>query len=298
MSEGLRKKLKLATALAPSLLDQKSLWSTLEAAVERWGHANLPETVSIAGAQLRKVSSQDVLARVSEFQKTFFRGRESPVLAAVAFDDVAVRLIAGNRLGGDSQSAEEAPHLLTRLLAEQAAVQLWQTLSSHPVIGGDDSCNMTNAEPADVAGGFGPEARYILADYPVSLNGQHALVRLVFEAGAFADRALGMVQPVQATQRQMEHRTMLRDSIRSSGIRLNAVLETMGMTIGDCARLEIGDTIEMPGVDLARLSLCTETTNGQIRICDAELGTWKQHRAVRVNGPVSEGFARKVWENQ
>lgn len=298
MSEGLRKKLKLATALAPSLLDQKSLWSTLEATVERWGYANLPETVLIADAQLRKASGQDALAWLSDFQKTFFRGSESPVLVAVGFDDVAVSLIACNRLGGDSQSAEEAPHLLTRLLAEQAAVQLRQTLSSHPVIGGDNSSNTTNAEPADVAGGFGAEARYILADYPVALNGQHASVRLVFEAGAFANRALGMVQPVKDTQRQMEHRTMLRDSICSSGIHLNAILETMQITIGDCARLEVGDTIEMPGVDLAKLSLCTETTNGQIRICDAELGIWKQHRAMRVNGPVSEGFARKVWENQ
>lgn len=298
MSEGLRKKLKLATGLAPSLLDHRSLWSALEAAVERWGHTNLPETASIASTQLCKVSSQDALARLNDFQKTYFRCSDSPVLAAIAFDDAAVSVIAANRLGGDDQSAEDAPHLLTKLLAEQSGIQLWQSLSSHPVVGGDARCSITGAEPMDVAGGFESESSYIFADYTIALTGRLALVRIVFEANSFADRALDMVQPVPAGQRQMKHRKMLRESVRSSGIRLNAVLETMEMTIGDCARLEAGDTIEMPGIDLTTLLLCTETTNGQIRICDAELGTWKQHRAVRINGAVSEGFARKMWEQQ
>lgn len=298
MSEALRAKLKLATGIAPSLLDCRPVWSALETAIDDWGHSSLGNAVSLAGTRIRRMSGKDALVQLETCHKTVFVAAASPILAAIAINEDGVRQIADIRLGNDGQDSDQAPRLLVRLLAEQSALQLWNRLSSETFLDCAQANDTPSAQRIDTIGALEPESRYIVAAYDLSASGTSVSVSLVLDAAGFTENALKAKPASEPVPGSSAHRKLLRESVRCSGVQLVAVLETLQMTLGDCTRLEVGDTLAIPGVDLSMLALCTETTNGRLQVGIGEMGAWKHQRAVKLSGPVNEGFARKVWDQR
>jgi len=66
------------------------------------------------------------------------------------------------------------------------------------------------------------------------------------------------------------------------------------MSIADCARLEPGTVITLPGTDRAKLKITAQTVDGPVEIADGELGVWKHQRAVRLKSPIDPTFIKEV----
>jgi hypothetical protein len=66
------------------------------------------------------------------------------------------------------------------------------------------------------------------------------------------------------------------------------------MTIGECAKIEVGTVLPLAGADAGRLSLSANTINGSVDIGTGELGVWKCQRALKLRTPNSENFAQEI----
>jgi flagellar motor switch/type III secretory pathway protein FliN len=78
---------------------------------------------------------------------------------------------------------------------------------------------------------------------------------------------------------------------------LDAVLERLSLTIGECAKLEIGTVLPLSGAVAGKLSLTAETINGSVDIGSGELGVWKRQRALKLSTPVSVSFVQEIAES-
>ena len=99
---------------------------------------------------------------------------------------------------------------------------------------------------------------------------------------------------VMRTPRSRFNGNALRNSVRHSAIRLDAVLAKLPLTLGACSRLEVGQVLELPGTESGRLSLYAETMNGNVAISQGELGVWKGHRALKLSEPLLDSFIKEI----
>ncbi|NHK26320.1 hypothetical protein FF098_000190 [Parvularcula flava] len=76
----------------------------------------------------------------------------------------------------------------------------------------------------------------------------------------------------------------------SARVQLRAVLERCPMTIAECARLEVGQVIPLPGVSLNELCLAAWADQGHLPVATAALGVMKQFKAVKLMSDPCEEF--------
>ena len=63
---------------------------------------------------------------------------------------------------------------------------------------------------------------------------------------------------------------------------LRVLAESFEMSVADCTRLEIGQTIELPGISLQNLTLKTSGPEDRLKLGNAVLGTYKRKKAVKL----------------
>ncbi|MDP3459142.1 MAG: FliM/FliN family flagellar motor switch protein, partial [Hyphomonas sp.] len=146
------------------------------------------------------------------------------------------------------------------------------------------------------AGGIEPTHRYLMVGFACTLDGKQARFWVIFDLDYVQRRAIEFEQQA-ARQRHAassQGRGALRESVKSSMITIEGVLDRIPMTIGECSRLEIGQIIVLPDVDTARVSLQAETVNGTVDIGHCEMGVWKRQRALKLKTPILEPFAREL----
>ena len=68
------------------------------------------------------------------------------------------------------------------------------------------------------------------------------------------------------------------------------------MTVGDCTRLEIGQTISLAGVSLDQLQVMALTQDGVAHIGTAALGVYKHNKAVKLLEDPSSAFLTDLAE--
>jgi flagellar motor switch protein FliM len=95
-------------------------------------------------------------------------------------------------------------------------------------------------------------------------------------------------------QARHHSRKSLSDSVLASTTTLDAVLDRLSLTIGECAKLEVGTVLPLSGADAGKLSLSADTLNGCVDIGSGELGVWKRQRALKLTTPISENFAQEI----
>tara|TARA_R110001606_G_scaffold262844_2_gene411460 strand:+ start:142 stop:972 length:831 start_codon:yes stop_codon:yes gene_type:complete len=245
----------------------------------------------------RRVVGGQVAAEMADNPFTlFFASDVSPGLCALAFDAAFAVRCAATRLRQDPSSLEDASPLFLKLLSEQPTVALWQRLANgltgHDVLARDDP----QSDASAAAGGFAPASRYLEVDLTLTFDGQASVVKCLFDVDYLQAHARNDVR--QTADRKAEACSQspksLSDSVKASAISLDAVLDRMTLTIGECSRLEIGDVLPLANADAGRLSLCAETVHGSVDIGIGELGVWKRQRAVKLHTPISESFARAL----
>ncbi|MFN3312041.1 MAG: FliM/FliN family flagellar motor switch protein [Hyphomonas sp.] len=295
MSSVLQKKIEAGAGLPPTLLRYQAFWEDLQGVVADWAQANLNGGM-LPHPEIRRVvtgpEAREILERRTVY---YFNQLISPGICAVATDGSGAARVAATRLSQDVETASEAPPLFLKLMFEAPATALWRALAAK--FDGHDAETPASplADHSFATGGFDSSRRYLLAAYPVMPESLRAQVWVVFDIEYLMAGALE-AEKLAAKQKRPTggHQHALHDSVMASSIRVDAVLEQIPMTVGDCSRLKVGDVLALPDTDPRFVTLHAETVNGSVEIGHCEMGVWKRHRALKLRQPVLEPFTEEI----
>ncbi len=296
MSSVLRKKIEAGAGIPPTILQFHEFWEPLQAMVNAWLFDTYgPDAKAVCDVR-RVVPGNIALSQLDAHLAFYFGARLSPGLCAVAVDEAAACANAALRLQQSTDDLSGVSPLFQKLLFETSAVALWKLaaagLNEHSVSGAQPPL----CDSSQSAGGFDAVQRYLMAGFSCTLGNQRARVWIVFLLEYVQRQSVEAQQSVSRQPRtgSDKARDTLRESVKSTMITLEGVLDRVPMTIGQCSRLEIGQLIALPDVDTARVSLQAETVNGRVDIGQCEMGVWKRQRALKLKTPILEPFTREL----
>lgn len=307
MSSVLRKKIKAAGGIPPKILQCAPFWAALKSATAQWGsqafsHELHPQVILrqvLAGRQ-----AQAVLAERFSFVPF---APQPGALRAVSIDRAGAARYAARRLHQETAGLQSASDLFLKLMAEQPAQALWKAIAEAISTGARPAGAIAITDPVNAPDALDPNERYLLTG--LSLTAEGAEDGWLLEGGDEPPEVqllfkLDHVHQFVRVEEQRANtptegpgpagRNVLRNSVRHSAIRLDAVLEKLPLTLGACSRLEVGQVLELPGTESGRLSLYAETMNGNVAISQGELGVWKGHRALKLSEPLLDSFIKEI----
>jgi hypothetical protein len=296
MSSVLRKKIEAGAGIPPTILQFHEFWEPLQGKVAAWMYDTFGvETKAIPDA--RRVATGNVVSHQMDSLLSFvFNGKFSPGLCAISIDEGGAEFNAMQRLQQEGGGLEGVSPLFKKLLFETPAIALWRSIASgfedHTVLGS----HAPLSELSLAAGGFEPANRYLMVGFSCGRDGMQARVWITYNLD-YVVRLATIYAQHAATLREAASsrgRGALRESVRSSMITIEGVLDRLTMTIGECSRLEVGQLLTLPEVDTANVSLRAETVNGTVDIGHCEMGVWKQQRALKLKTPILEPFTREL----
>ena len=298
MSAVLRKKIESGAGVPPSILQMQEFWEQLLSRTDDWARdAFNAETQPIVSS--RKVISGRAASALLENPFTlFFAADVSPGLCAVALDERCAIQCAAARLHQDAAGLEGASSLFLKLLSEQPTIALWRLFASGMVDHNVTSSQSPQIEAPGAAGGLDATSRYLEVELSLTFDGQTSQIKLLYLVDYMQRFARTYVRQLAERKAKAcsQSPKSLSESVRASAISLDAILDRITLTIGECSKLEIGSILPLTSADAGRLSLSAETVNGSVDIGRGELGVWKRQRAVKLHTPISESFAREIVE--
>jgi hypothetical protein len=295
VSAVLRKKIESGAGIPPSVLQLQQFWLQLQTRTCDWARETYGTGATISLGTRRVVNGQDVQRALDTEIAFYFSAEASPGLCAMAIDNAGAIRNAAARMNQDVDSITDASPLFLKLLAEQAAIVLWGNVAGG-LLDTRTSKSSPFADPKAAAGKFETSSRYLLVEYQLQLGEQASRVWFAFSFDfmqKFARESLRQIADQKVQARHQSQKT-LSDSVRASTITLDAVLDRMSLTIGECSKLEVGTILPLSGADAGRLSLSADTINGSVDIGSGELGVWKRQRALKLRTPILESFAQEI----
>ncbi|KCZ92219.1 SPOA family protein [Hyphomonas johnsonii MHS-2] len=273
-----------------------AFWEQLVTSTRTWAAETLGTKCEPVVASRRVVSgSQSEGIRDNQFT-VFFGAEVSPGLSAVMIDErIAVRC-GTVRLHQSADSLADASPLFLKLLCEQPVIALWNRigkgLTEHKV----DVLKTAQSDASATAGKFDANSRYLQVIVNITLGEEASPITFMFHLDYMQRYARRHVQNIVDRKKHACQNSpkSLSDSVRASAVALDAVLERVSLTIGECSRLQVGTVIPLANADAGKLSLSAETINGSVDIGVGELGVWKRQRALKLHQPIPESFARDL----
>lgn len=292
MSSVLRKKIEAGAGLPPTLLRNQQFWENLHDAVANWAGEALEGAIA-PDPEVRRVMAGDAAREFLDRRTTFyFSSRFSPGVTAIATDTAGAARSVARRLGQDIESARQSTPLFLRLMFEAPAGTLWQQLAGF-LERHDGEGPPPLGESFQAAGMFDPANRYLMVAYGVMPEAVRSQVWVVLDLDYVLRLTLEAERRAAESKRPSTSRA-LHDSVMNSPIQVDAVLDRISMTIGECSRLQIGDIIALPDTDPKAVSLSAGTVNGIVDIGYGEMGVWKRQRALKLKNPKLEPFTQEV----
>ena len=86
----------------------------------------------------------------------------------------------------------------------------------------------------------------------------------------------------------------MHGTVMQSTLPLKVVVEVLRMSVADCTRLKLGQTISLPGASHKRLSVSTETKTGLQTLATSTLGVAKSNKAVKLLDDIDAEFLSDV----
>ena len=296
MSAVLRKKIEAGAGVPPSILQLQAFWQQLQAKTCGWAEETYNAATSAEPGLRRVITGKQAQQTLEGQIAVYFSSVASPGVAALAIDTAGAMRNAAARMHQEPESLTDASPLFLKLLSEQAVADLWRTVWIGVLGGKDTGSQVPIADASGAAGGFEADARYLQVEYQLLLDGQPSRVWIMLEFEFMRGFARDCQRQLADQKVQARHHSQktLSDSVRASTIVLDAVLDRLSLTIGDCAKLEVGSVLPLSGADAGQLNFSADTINGSVDIGSGELGVWKRQRALKLSTPISESFAREI----
>lgn len=296
MSSVLRKKIEAGAGIPSAILQLDDFWQTLQKQVATWIAGTLGMETAAVMETRGVVSGPVVTGQLDGLLSFVFNSNYSPGLCAIAVDESTATLNASQRLQQPLGELGGVSELFRKLLLETPTSNLWNAiaadLSGHLSLGSQAPFS----DYSSASGGFDQAQRYLMIGFRAADASQVARIWVVFHldyvqrnATEFELQAARMRNPSSGQGRET-----LRESVKSSMITVDGVLERLTLTIGQCSRFEVGQLIALPEVDTTRVSLRAETVNGNVDIGLCEMGVWKHQRALKLKTPILEPFTREL----
>ncbi|MGB3625691.1 MAG: FliM/FliN family flagellar motor switch protein [Henriciella sp.] len=310
MSSVLLQKIRAAGGISPAVQHCAPLWSGVQNACEAWAKAIFDHDLTATVVQKKPISGRDAEALIDERFGFICLPYTTTGLRAIALDrGVAVRY-ASLKLQQPGEKLAASPALFLRLLCDHPARFLWKEIANAVALGPALPDDFSVVDPAGVPHSIDPDTRLLKVVVSLSeeageednwlLEGGEELpeLHLYYDYNSLTDFAIKAQKsaPRQVRQASEAGEKNLRRQIRNSTIQLDAVLERLPVTIADCSRLEVGQVLALPDVEPGVLSVCAETMHGSLAISQAELGTWKGKRALKLTSPILESYAQEIAE--
>ena len=294
VSAVLRKKIDAGAGIPPSMMQLQPFWLKLQTCTREWAADTYGILPDISLASRRAVSGAEARQTLDQEAAFYFSATLSPGLAGIALDSAGAVRNAAVRMDQDIDSLADASPLFLKLLAEQAGLDLAQAVSSD-LFKTEQGVTAT-ADPAAAAGGFNAANRYLVIEYKLQLDEDVTRVWFAFAFDYLQKFSASSLRDAADHKAQARHhsRKSLSDSVLASTTTLDAVLDRLSLTIGECAKLEVGTVLPLSGADAGKLSLSADTLNGCVDIGSGELGVWKRQRALKLTTPISENFAQEI----
>lgn len=292
MSAVIRKKLESSGGVPPRVVQNTAFWKTLERTIAVWIESVLEVECQVR-LQSRETSSGTALA--DDLFGAYVYGFQNPgqdFVVAVSIDNLVASRVAAQKLKQDAASLSEAPPLFLQLLLEEPAKQLCEALT-HAFERTGPNGALPELTPIS---GLEYQGHCVLVYLLADLDGQAVRVGVALDLetvlamtgsgkeGANGGAGLSLAKLGRLSQPRVQNST----------VQLRVVLDRLPMNIADCARLEEGAVITLPGTDRAKLKVTAETVDGPVDIADGELGVWKHRRAVRLKSPIDPTFIKEV----
>jgi len=294
VSAVLRKKIDAGAGIPPSILRLQHFWLQLLTCTRSWAADTYEIQPEMTLRSRRVVDGPQALQKLESETGFYFSAKTSPGLAGIAIDMAGAIRNAATRMGQDAGSLGDASPLFLKLLAEQAGLELGRGIAVTLLKTGDSVAS--SADPAGAAGRFDAASRYLMVECELQLGEEVSRVWLAFAfefMQQFAVSSQRAAAEQKANSRNHSQRS-LSNSILASTTTLDAVLDRLTLTIGECAKLEVGAILPLAGADAGRLSLSADTINGCVDIGSGELGVWKRQRALKLTTQISESFAQEI----
>jgi len=288
----LRKKLESSGGLPPSVLQNQAFWMSLEGVIANW----LDEI--LGGENQLRLQSREVCrgkALNEDLFGAYLYGFDNPAnnfIVAVSIDNLIAARVAAGKLEQSPDSLAEAPQLFLQLLLETPASDLANRVSS--VFGmtaeGEEGPESVSFETMDVEGSC------LLIYYLCDIEGQAIRIGVALKLDkviAYATTSGDGVASADGAA-DLNAAGLSEPRVQNSSVRLDVVIDRVPMSIAECARLEPGSVISLPGTDRAKLIISAKTVDGPVDIAMGELGVWKHQRAVRLKTDIEPTFLQEV----
>jgi hypothetical protein len=292
VSTVLRKKLESSGGLPPRVLQNRPFWMTLESVIGKW----LDDMVG--GENKVRLQSREVCrgkALPDDLFGAYLYGFENAAdefIVAVSIDNLIAARFAANKLQQEPAALAEAPQLFLQLLLEPSAHRLGvATASAFGMLGdegeGPESVSFENLVV---------EGNCLLIYYLCDLDGQAVRVGVALKLDKVIALAMAHQDGISNSDSDQDQKLspLSEPRMQNSSVTLEVILDRLTMSVAECARLEQGSVITLPGTDRSKLIVTAKTVGGAVDIAGGELGVWKHQRAVRLKSKVDPSFLQEV----
>lgn len=277
------------------MLQNRSFWMTLESVVGNW----LDEI--LGGENKVRLQSREVCRGAALTDDLFgaylygFEAGDDDFIVAVSVDNLIAARVAANKMQQDPANLAEAPQLFLQLLLEAPARDLGlATASAFGMVGeGED-----DEPPASVAfENLAVEGNCLLIYYLCDLEGQAVRIGVALKLDKTIALAMASSDDgIAAAQNEEDNKppSLSEPLVQNSSVNLEIILDRLPMSVAECARLETGSVITLPGTHRSKLIVSANTVDGPVDIAMGELGVWKHQRAVRLKSNIDPAFIQEV----
>ncbi|WP_084331799.1 FliM/FliN family flagellar motor C-terminal domain-containing protein [Hyphomonas adhaerens] len=294
VSAVLRKKIDAGAGIPPSIMQLQHFWLQLQACTQDWAADTYGIRPEVSLASRRVVNGQEAQQKLEAESGFYYSAATSPGLAGIALDAAGSIRNAAVRMNQDIESLGDASPLFLKLLAEQAGLELCHQVTAD-LFDAEEGASSA-PDPSGAAGRFETSSRYLLLEYRLQMDDEVSSVWFAYFFEFIQQYVISSQRAASDRKGQGRHQSQrsLNNSILASTTMLDAVLDRLSLTIGECAKLEVGTVLPLAGADGGRLSLSADTINGCVDIGTGELGVWKRQRALKLKTPISKTFAQEI----
>ena len=292
MSGVLQKKLESSGGLPPSVLRNQVFWMSLEAVIANWLND------IIGGENQLLLQSREVCRGAALSEDLFgaylygFESETNDFIVAASIDNMIAARVAGGKLDQDPATLSEAPQLFLQLLLEAPAADLATSVAlAFGMVAEDDrGPEGIGFESLEVEGSC------LLIYYLCDIEGQAIRIGVALKLDKVIAYAASVGDGVATADAASEPTaaSLSEPRVQNSSVRLDVILDRVPMSIADCARLEPGSVISLPGTHRSKLTVSAKTIDGAVDIAVGELGVWKHQRAVRLKTDIDPTFLQEV----
>lgn len=288
----LRRKVDLATGLAPRVRAMHALWSAIEADISSW-----IESAFDAAPEVRLFMLKSVLKKavgIPDESRVHITPQLSGfgLIKSISFDRTLAAQYAAQRMKQEKDQLEEVPAIFLKLINEDWANALCFQIELNltNLLGAtDDALNSR-----DNAFETGADKKVLLADFECALEDLQVDISIILDLEALSDLIDRSKNSIEDESVFLSRSEILKSSVRMSPITLEGILGQKRLSVGECSRLNAGDIIALDQADRENITVRVHTLNGKSSVAVGEMGAWKSQRAIRLVSGISEKFIRDL----